>query len=143
MSVFFIHNKETAERDFDEVAPLLQKCIDHAVHGEFDVPSLRRLAEEGSIVIIGWREEGKRAHFAIAVEWIFYPNGRLAANVMACGGSRLGEAHDKVVLPGLIRFLKAAGAEELECSVSPAMERLLHRYSTEWKETYRCLRLKL
>lgn len=139
MNVFFIRNKEEADKDFDEVAPLFEKCVRHAVHGEYDVPALRRMVENGRIVIIGLREEDKPAHFAFAVEFILYPTGKTVANVMALGGARLMDAY-REIFPGFVRYLKAAGASQIECSVSPAMARMHLRFSKNWKETYRVLR---
>lgn len=139
MNVFFIRNKEEADRYFDEVAPLFERCVKHAVHGEYDVPALRRMVENERIVIVAMYDEGKPAHFAFAIEFVLYPTGKTIANVLALGGARLMDAY-KEYFPGFVRYLKMAGASQIECSVSPAMARMHQRFSKEWKETYRVLR---
>lgn len=142
MSIFFIRNKAEADQRFDEVAPLFQRCVDHATHGEYDVAALRALVERERIVIIGIHDEGKPAHFALAVEFVVYPSGKTVGNVMALGGCRLMDAY-RDYFPGFVRFLKMAGATQIECSVSPAMARMHQRFSRNWKEVYRCLRFDI
>ena len=121
-----------------DAAPLFQKVIDKAVHGEFDVADLYRLAIAGKIVVcLVW--EGVGVAMATAIEFIDYPKAR-AANVLAMGGHDL-----KKVLyayfPAVRQFCRNIGAKWIECNVSPGMERIHMRNG--YHTVYRNMRIKL
>lgn len=121
-----------------DAAPLFQKVIDKAVHGEFDVADLYRLAVTGKIVVcLVW--EGTDALMATAIEFVDYPKAR-AANVLAMGGHDLKRVLD-ACFPAVRQFCRSIGANWIECSVSPGMERIHKRFG--YHTVYRNMRMEL
>ena len=71
-----------------DVAPLFEKVVEKAVHGEFTVDDLFRLAKAGRITVGLAREDdgGKTPVMAVAFEFRRYPSAT-AVNVLAMGGA--------------------------------------------------------
>lgn len=119
-------------------APLFQKVVDKAVHGEFDVADLYRLAREGKVVVcLVW--DGDDVVMATAIEFVDYPK-MTVANVLAMGGRNLGKVLD-AFFPAVKQFCRDVGAASIECLVSPGMERIHWRNGLQ--TVYRKMRVKL
>ena len=119
-------------------APLFQKVVDKAVHGEFDVADLYRLAREGEVVVcLVW--DGDDVVMATAIEFIYYPKAT-AANVLAMGGRDLEKVLGEFLEP-FKRFCREAGADWVTCGVSRAMERIHKRNG--FRTIYRSMRVEL
>ena len=136
-----IRNEGDLEKWWQHAAPLLEKCVKKAVRGEFSVEDIRKMILDGWCVGL-YIHEGQLPVFAAAIEIVPYPSGLTIGNVMAVGGRDIGMAI-RDFLPAACEWMKRCGCTEVECSVSPAMERLLSRYRDGWKETYRVLRKEL
>ncbi len=124
---------------WDEVAPEFERVVKKACHGEFTVDDLYRMAKENGVHIGVCREDDGRLVMVLAFQIIFYP-AATGVNVLAMGGRHL-NAFMGQFLPPFKQFCRAAGADWIECSVSPGMERMHHRHGFE--TVYRNLRLNL
>lgn len=119
-------------------APLFQKVVDKAVHGEFDVADLYRLAREGKVVVcLVW--DGDEVVMATAVEFVYYPKVT-AANVLAMGGYNMKQVFD-ICLPAVRQFCRDVGAKWIQCEVSAGAERLYRPYG--YRTVYRKMRMEL
>lgn len=137
MNLVFLRPEEV-ETVWSEVAPQFERVIGRAIHGEFTIQDLYRLAREGKITV-GVAKEGGEVVMALAFEFVFYPSAT-AVNVLAMAGRRL-EAFMHRFLPPFVAFCRKAGADWIECRVSPAMERMHRRYG--FATVYRCLRMNV
>ena len=115
--------------------------VEKAVHGEFTVDDLFRLAKAGRITVGLAREDdgGKTPVMAVAFEFRRYPSAT-AVNVLAMGGRDLARFMTRF-LPPFSAFCKGAGADWIECAVSPAMARMHGRYG--FRPVYRNMRLDI
>lgn len=119
-------------------APLFQKVVDKAVHGEFDVADLYRMARDGTVTVcLVW--DGDEVVMATAIEFVYYPKAT-AANVLAMGGRDLKKVLEEFLEP-FKRFCREAGADWMTCSVSRAMERIHKRNGL--RTIYRSMREEL
>lgn len=119
-------------------APLFQKVVDKAVHGEFDVADLYRLAREGKVVVcLVW--EGDEVAMATAIEFVYYPKAT-AANVLAMGGKEM-KAVFACCFAAVKQFCRIAGAKWIQCEVSAGAERLYRPYG--YQTVYRKMRVEL
>lgn len=118
--------------------PLFLRVIDKAVHGEFDIVDLYRMARDGKVVVcLVW--EGDEVVMATSIEFVYYPKAT-AANVLAMGGRDLKKVLDKF----LNRSSNSAGKQAQTgspCSVSRAMERIHKRNGLH--TIYRSMRMEL
>jgi hypothetical protein len=57
--------------------PLLQKALDKG-NGEFTADQLKLLVAQGQQQLILSLDEDKKCHCAVTVQWIMYPNDRVA-----------------------------------------------------------------
>lgn len=129
---------EEVDLYWERIKPDFQRVIDKATHGEFLVEDIREQALEGDAVI-GVAEHDGEVVMALAFEFRHYRR-KMGVNVFAMGGRRLMEFMGKF-LPPFKEYCKAAGADWIECSVSPGMEKLHHK--SGFKTVYRSLRLEL
>ncbi len=136
-------------RNLDEIAlrwklaePLLAKCVKKAVRGEYGTDDIRAMVAHGDAVVFLLTEEGdEKPCCAVAMEIETYASGLVMGNVMAAGGRNLEDAY-RQFFGAACEWLKQCGCKAVECSCSPAMERLLMRYG-DWEEAYRVLRKEL
>ena len=112
--------------------------VEKAIHGEFTTEDLYRLARDGRITVGVAREKGEVV-MVVAFEFVFYPSAT-AVNVLAMAGRRLAAFMHRF-LPLFRGFCKKAGADWIECQVSPAMERMHRRYG--FATVYRSLRMNV
>ena len=121
-----------------ELEPEFKRVVDKAVHGEFLVSDIRKMALDGHATI-GIIRDGDEIVMAVAFEFRHYPQ-KMGVNVFAMGGKRMFEVLGKF-FESFKEFCRVAGADWIECSVSPGMERLHHR--SGYKTIYRHLRFDL
>lgn len=113
------------DEQFDRAAPLLDLVVRKATKGEFTVEDLRRMAQEGR-VLIGIAERNGQTVMAAALELVRYPQFA-TLNIMAIGGSGLSEVAEKF-FDELKAFARDCGAKHIEADCSRAMGRLLRAF---------------
>lgn len=138
MNVTFLKPDEVTAA-WHELEPEFQRVVDKACHNEYSIDHLLELATSGRARIGVVREEDGTLVMVVAFEFILYP-AATAVNVLAMAGRKLRQVMDKF-LPPFKRFCEQAGAEWIECAVSPGMERMHHRHG--FKTVYRNLRLNV
>ena len=122
MNLVFVRPEEV-DTVWAEVAPEFGRVVEKAIHGEFTTEDLYRLARDGRITVGVAREKGEVV-MVVAFEFVFYP-----------------AAFMHRFLPLFRGFCKKAGADWIECQVSPAMERMHRRYG--FATVYRSLRMNV
>ena len=124
---------------WDEIAPQFRRVVEKACHGEFTVDDLYRMAVSGDMIVGVAREEDGSVIMAMAFQFVHYP-AATGVNVLAMAGKNLKQFMGQF-LPPFRAFCRAAGADWIECSVSPGMERMHHRHGFE--TVYRNLRMSV
>lgn len=125
LSVIFMTDSATTAQYFDQAAPLLEPVVKEAARGEFTVPDLRRLCEQGRAICM-LVSDGAGPMFALVFEVVHYPS-QSAVNLMALGGERFAEG--EAVYGSVFReWCRQAGASVIEASCSPAMARMLRKF---------------
>jgi hypothetical protein len=137
MQLFWL-NAQEALQAWDEIAPLFARVVAKATHGEYSVENLRDMAQRGAIHVGVAKEDGQVV-MALAFEFRHYPQ-KMGVNVLAMGGSRLRDFMGQFLAPFTV-FCQNAGADFIECSVSPGMERMHQRSGFE--TVYRVMRLSV
>ena len=137
--IFFLQSEEELKPLWADIKPMLQKCVSHAVHGEYEVDDIYQMVKEQRAFLIYAIWNGKPS-VALAVEWVIYPRMK-AVNIMALGGKHLIPSAD-VFWARILNMLKSVGIEYVECSCSKAMARMLTS-KLNFQRTYEFLRLKL
>ena len=137
--IFFLQSEEELRPLWESVKPLLQKCVAHAVHGEYEVEDIYQMVKEQRAFVIYSLWNGEPS-VALAVEWVIYPRMK-AVNIMALGGKHLIPSAG-VFWERILNMLKSIGIEYVECSCSEAMARMLTS-KLNFQRTYEFLRLKL
>lgn len=127
---------------WDATKPLIQRCIDKAMHGEMTVDDIKRSILEGTayaMVLKSDKFEAPDVKFVLVLELINYPQYS-AFNVVILGGTNL-----RMLLKRYWSFVCGwaymMGIRYFECSVSPAMERIVQRIG--FNRTYIRMQLKL
>lgn len=128
MRLVFLPPDEVAKR-WGEVAPLFEKTVDKACHGEFSAADLYAMALAGDVAIGVATDEAGAVFMALALEEVCYPRLR-AVNVLAMGGKRLDVFMKRFLLPFRM-FCREQGIDRITCLVSPGMERMHRRYGFE------------
>ncbi len=137
--ILFLQSESELKPFWKEVKPLLQKCVTHAVHGEYVVEDIYQMVKEQRAFVIYSFWDGQPS-VALAVEWVIYPQMK-AVNIMALGGKHLIPSAE-VFWARILNMLKSVGIEYVECSCSEAMARMLTS-KLNFQRTYEFLRLKL
>ena len=134
------YREDEIDKVWDDLSPEFDRVVKKAVHGEYTTEDLYRLAKEGRIRVGAARGDDGSLIVAIAFEFVYYPSGVTGCNVLAMGGKDLMRSMG-ALFPAFKRFCKLAGADFIECSVSPGMERIHRRFGFE--TIYRNLRLEV
>ncbi len=138
MKVLFLNTPELVAEHFHRAAPLLDRVVQEAAHGEFTVQDLEALARAGHVIVcIVEDEQGLRV--AGAIEFKHYPR-MLALNILALAGREFVDIAADMLAP-LCEVARVARASVIEASCSPAMARMLAQYG--FADTYRTVRLAL
>lgn len=136
--IIFLTNDHDLQAYWLLARPLLEKCVLKAVHGEYRVEDIKKfVSRQRAMIVLGFLD-GKPA-VALAIEWLIYPQLKVA-NIMALGGRDLMVLAD-IYWDDILKMLKSIGMQAVQCSCSPAMERLLTPLG--FAEVYRDLRINL
>lgn len=131
-------NAQLIEHFWPQIRPLLERCVQEAMHGEMEVDDIKQMALEGKIILMVFTNDID-VHLAIAIEPVSYP--RLPGiNIIAMGGTNFGLIQKKywTYFKG---WAMMNGAKMIEASVSPAMARVLRKYG--YVEEYTHVRCRL
>jgi len=121
-----LSTQELFDRYWAQCVPHLQRCIDEAMHGELTVDDLYTRAMKGEMYVIAVRNDEPEipdVRLVLVLELVYYPRFT-ALNVVALGGQDLRhmiKRHWKHVQG----WARICGVKKIECSVAPAMERIL------------------
>lgn len=137
-----LSTKEHFDTYWSATKPLLTRCVNRAVHGEYTVDDLHNAALQGKAFIFVVKSDAtivKSVIFALVLELSDYP--RLPAlNIVAIGGKDLEALHEKY-WKHLCGWAYMNGARVLEGMVSPAMQRVVAKFG--FKPVYTQMRLDL
>lgn len=122
---------------WQQLKPLFQRCVDKAVHDEYDIDDIYLGAKAERFHIMAAFKD-KAVHIAIVFEIVNYPSGKIACNVLALGGQYLNDLMCQF-LATFKQWCHDADISWIECLASRGMERIFHRYG--FQTIYRQLRL--
>ena len=121
-----LSTKELIDKYWGQSAPLIDECIKRAMHGEMLVEDLYTRALKGEVFIIVAKNdetEVPSVKLVIVLELVTYPRFT-AMNVVALGGKDLKNLI-QMYWKDVCSWAKVCGVKKIECSVHPAMERIL------------------
>lgn len=128
-----LSTQELYDKYWAQCVPHLQRCVD-TIHGEFTVDDIYSRALRGEIFIIVAKNdtpEVPEVRLVIALELVQYPQFN-AMNVLALGGKNLRHLI-KLFWKDVCGWAKICGVKHIECSVAPAMEKILQPAGFEQK----------
>ena len=137
-----LSTKQLIDKYWGPCVPLLDQCIKRAMHGEMLVEDLYTRALKGEVFIIVAKNddtETPTVKLVIVLELVTYPRFT-AMNVVALGGKDLKNLI-QMYWKDVCSWAKVCGVKKIECSVHPAMERILT--SEGFERTYVQLRQDL
>ena len=137
-----LSTKQLIDKYWGQCVPLLDQCIKRAMHGEMLVEDLYTRALKGEVFIIVAKNddtETPTVKLVIVLELVTYPRFT-AMNVVALGGKDL-KSLIQMYWKDVCSWAKVCGVKKIECSVHPAMERILT--SEGFERTYVQLRQDL
>lgn len=137
MNVRFLTDPTELRSQWSDIAALLAPVVDEAARGEFTLCDIRRLAEQGDM-IVGTCCDAAGMKMAMAFEFKHYPQC-MAINIVALGGRDL-QAVAGAYWPMFRAWAAEAGASHIEALCSKAMARMLVR-DHEFSNTYEQVRL--
>jgi len=116
---------ELIDKYWGQCEPHIQRCLD-GMHGEMKTEDLYSRALKGEVFIIVAKcdePEVPDVKLVIITELVTYPRFT-AMNVVALGGKDLRNCM-KMFWKDVCGWAKVCGVRKIECSVHPAMERVL------------------
>lgn len=138
--LIFIHDAAGLRQHESQVMPLVRRCVERAVHGEFTAENVREEIEAGRAVAFCAEEDGAVVLASVVLLYL-WPSGKLCAELEAIGGRDLSK-NWKRYKPQILAFLRAAGVDAFVAQCSPGMERLLGM-TGDWKPLYRVVQCEL
>lgn len=115
--------------------PLLQKALDKG-YGEFNIDQLKLVVAQGQQQLLIGLDENKNCLAAVTVQWVMYPNDRVAY-VTYSGGTQLKEFFNQ-----FLSWIKSNGGTSLQCSTGhKSLIRFFQRLN--FKPKYTLMELKL
>lgn len=137
-----LSTKELLDKYWGATKPLLERVVKEAMHGELDVEDIYRKTVAGEFFIFVFKYDGgitPSVKLALVLEVIKYPK-LTTMNVVALGGEQLSVFHKKFwgMLTG---WAYMNSIRVFECSVAPAMQRVIERFG--FKKTYAHMRYDL
>ncbi len=134
--VDIVVQRNVAER-WSDIEHEVDRVVARACHGEFTTADIKRLIEKG-YAFAGYVHDGTDVKLVVVWEMVHYP-AFTAVNVCCLGGrdlagswAQFGEVAKEV--------WRAQGATAVECSVSPAMAKVLQRAGFEAEPVYTIMR---
>jgi hypothetical protein len=122
MLKFFVVPTEHIQQTWDKVEIMLDRAMAHS-GGEYDLDQLKVLLTQGRQVLCVGTEEDLIIKCAMTIEWINYPNDRVAF-ITAIGGKT-----DKQGFGEFEQWVKANGGTKIQGAAFEAVARL-------WKRAY-------
>jgi hypothetical protein len=119
---FYVVPTEHIQQTWDKVEIMLDKAMAHS-GGEYDLNQLKVLLTQGRQVLCVGAEEDLVIKCAMTIEWINYPNDRVAF-ITAIGGKT-----DKQGFGEFEQWVKANGGTKIQGAAFEAVARL-------WKRAY-------
>jgi len=105
-------------------------------NGEFSIDQLKLMASQGQQQLLLGIGDDKNCYSACTLQWIVYPNDRVAY-VTYAGGTKFKEVYSE-----FIEWIKSSGGTSVQCSTGyKSLERLFSRFN--FKPKYRLMELKL
>jgi len=128
-----LSTQELFDRYWAQCVPHLEKCVD-SMHGEATVEDLYAACLRGEMYTIIAKNDDTElpdVKLVIVLQLVYYPR-YAAMNVVALGGKDLRHSMKKhwADVQGWARI---CGVKQIECSVAPAMERILSAAGFERK----------
>ena len=136
--LIFLPTRKEITHCWHKIAPLFERAIDEAVHGEFTLEQLYTLGTS-KLVLFAYIEDDKEVLMALAMEMKWYPS-MATLNVIAMAGQRMDELFCRHS-PEIASFARSTGASHFEASGSKAMARMLK--GCGWEFVYEVVRYKL
>lgn len=121
---------------WDLASPHLQKAIDES-NGEFTIDQLRQFVSQGQSDLLLIMDDKKVCHCAFTVQWIAYPNDRVAY-ITYLGGRTNPVAWEQFVI-----WVKNNGGTKIQGSTNKESIVRLWRIKWEMKPKYTLMELKL
>ena len=121
-----LSTKELIDKYWGQCTPLLQRCREKAMHGEMLVEDLYTRALKGEVFVIVAKNDDTEVptvKLVIVMELVYYPRFT-AMNVVALGGKEL-KTMIQMFWKDVCGWAKICGVKKVECSVHPAMEKIL------------------
>jgi hypothetical protein len=128
-----LSTQELYDKYWEQCKPHLQRCVEN-INGEFTVDDIYTRALRGEIFVIIAKNdtpEIPEVRLVIALELVQYPQFN-AMNVLALGGKNLRHLI-KLFWKDVCGWAKICGVKHIECSVAPAMEKILSTAGFEQK----------
>jgi hypothetical protein len=119
---FYVVPTEHIQQTWDKVEIMLDKAMAHS-GGEYDLDQLKVLLTQGRQVLCVGAEKDLIIKCAMTIEWINYPNDRVAF-ITAIGGKT-----DKQGFGEFEQWVKANGGTKIQGAAFEAVARL-------WKRAY-------
>lgn len=137
-----VSTRELLDKYWPYAEPLLRQCVDGAMHGELRTEHIRQGVLGGTTYLFIFKSDAAivpHVHMAIAMTYSGYPS-LPALTIVAMGGTDLRAVHERfwTALTGWAYML---GVRAIDALVSPAMERVLHRFG--FYTVYRQVRFDL
>ena len=134
--VLLLSTQQLYEKYWGQCAPLLQECVDRAMHGEMTVEDIYTRALKGQLYVIIAKDDTPEipdVKMVIVLELVTYPQFT-AMNVVALGGRDLRHMIKKF-WKQVCGWAQVCGVKHIECLVAPAMEKILVAQGFERKYT--------
>lgn len=125
---------ETVGALWDQMRPLVDKCVRKTFNGELETDDVLALILRGSsVAIVGLSGEGK-VELVSVFERIVYPR-MTTLNLFVLAGSRRGVMADVLAdwRDKVSAWARASGAQAIDCSCSDAMMKVISPFGFERK----------
>jgi len=121
-----LSSKEAFDKYWDACIPHLERCVNEAMHGEMTVDDIYNKALAGQFYVIAVKNdqlEVPDVKLVLVLEVVYYPR-YATMNVVALGGKDLRHMI-KRFWSYVCGWAYINGVRKMECSVAPAMQKIL------------------
>lgn len=122
MLKFYVVETHRVQQIWDEVEPMLAKAMAHS-GGEYSLEQLKVMLTQGKQTLCVGAEDDLSIKCALTIEWINYPNDRVAF-ITSIGGKT-----DKLGFEQFENWVRANGGTKIQGAAFEAVARL-------WKRAY-------
>ena len=120
-----LSTQDAYDKYWAQCVPHLQKCVE-GMHGEVTVEDIYTRALQGQMYVLIAKNDSTEVpdvKLTLVMELVYYPQ-YTTMNVVAMGGKDLRHLI-KQFWPDVCGWARICGVKKIECSVAPAMERIL------------------